>query len=137
MKYLLDTNVLSELMKKRPNPRVLTRLASHSAQALFTSCICVMELRFGSALRQDFETFWPRIDEEILSRVNILPFGAEEALNAGDTLARLQKAGRQIGIEDILIASTALNNKCVLVTGNTRHFSHIEGLAVENWFVEV
>jgi tRNA(fMet)-specific endonuclease VapC len=137
MKYLLDTNVLSELMKKRPNPRVLTRLASHSAQALFTSCICVMELRFGSALRQDFETFWPRIDEEILSRVNILPFGAEEALNAGDTLARLQKAGRQIGIEDILIASTALNNKCVLVTGNTRHFSHIEGLVVENWFVGV
>jgi tRNA(fMet)-specific endonuclease VapC len=134
MNYLLDTNVLSELMKKRPNPSVLTRLASLPSQALFTSCICVMELRFGSALRQNFETFWSRIDEEILSRVNILPFGAEDALAAGDILARLQKSGRPIGIEDILIASTALNNTCVLVTGNTRHFSLVEGLTVENWF---
>jgi tRNA(fMet)-specific endonuclease VapC len=134
MKYLLDTNILSELMKKRPNQRIITRLASVPTQTLFTSCICVMELRFGSALREDFEGLWLRIHEEILSRVDILPFGAEEALTAGDALAYLQKAGRPIGIEDIFIASTALNNKCVLVTCNTRHFSNIKGLTVENWF---
>lgn len=134
MKYLLDTNVLSELMKKRPNRRVVNRLTSLPAQALFTSCICTMELRFGSALREDFETFWSRICEEILSKVTVLSFGTEEALTAGDTLAYLQKSGRLIGIEDIFIASTALSNKCVLVTGNTRHFSNIRGLTVENWF---
>jgi tRNA(fMet)-specific endonuclease VapC len=133
MKYLLDTNILSELVKKRPRPHVVTRLASQSRKSLVTSCICVMELRFGSALRKDFEGFWLKILEEILSRVDILPLGAEEALIAGDTLAHLQKAGRPIGIEDLLIASTALNHKCVLVTCNTRHFSNIKGLIVENW----
>jgi len=136
MKYLLDTNILSELMKKRPNGHVVTRLASLPSQALFTSCICVMELRFGSALRKDFEGFWLRIQEEILSRVNILPLVAEEALIAGDILAHLQKSGRPIGIEDILIASTALNHTCALVTGNTRHFSKIDGLMIENWFLQ-
>jgi tRNA(fMet)-specific endonuclease VapC len=133
MKYLLDTNILSELMKKRPKQSVISRLASLPARALFTSCICAMELRFGSALRKDFESFWLRIHEEILSRVTILPLGAEEAFTAGDTLAHLQRSGRPIGIEDILIASTALNSQCVLVTGNTRHFSNIKGLTVENW----
>lgn len=132
MKYLLDTNILSELMKKQPNPHMTTRLASHPAQRLFTSCICVMELRFGSGLRKDSDAFWLKILEEILSRVKVLPLGFEEALIAGDSLAQLQKAGRPTGMEDILIASTALNHNCVLVTGNTRHFSNIKGLTVEN-----
>jgi tRNA(fMet)-specific endonuclease VapC len=134
MTYLLDTNILSELMKKRPNPRVIGRIASLPVRTFFTSCICVMELRFGSALREDFETFWLRVNEEILSKVDILPFGVEEALTAGDILAYLQKAGRLISIEDLFIASTALHNQCVLVTGNTRHFSNVKGLTVENWF---
>jgi tRNA(fMet)-specific endonuclease VapC len=134
MKYLLDTNVLSEMIKKQPSPIVTPRMASHPAETLFTSSICAMELRFGSALRQDFEDFWSRIHEEILARVTILPLGFEEALIAGDTLAQLKKAGRPVGIEDVLIAATALNQKCILVTGNTRHFSNIKGLSVENWF---
>jgi tRNA(fMet)-specific endonuclease VapC len=134
MKYLLDTNVLSEMIKKQPSPIVTPRMASRPAETLFTSSICVMELRFGSALRQDFEDFWSRIHEEILARVTILPLGFEEALIAGDTLAQLKKAGRPVGIEDVLIAATALNQKCILVTGNTRHFSNIKGLSVENWF---
>lgn len=92
-----------------------------------------MELRFGSALRKDFETFWSNVFEEILSRVRILPLGVEEVLIAGDTLAHLQKIGYPIGIEDVLIASTALNHQCTMVTANTRHFSKINGLIVENW----
>ena len=133
MKYLLDTNILSQLIKKRPNPHLITRLASKSQQSLVTSCICVMELRFGSALRKNFESFWSNVFDEILSRVNILPLGFEEVLIAGDILAHLQKTGYPIGIEDVLIASTALNNQCTMVTANTRHFSKINGLIVENW----
>jgi len=135
MKYLLDTNVLSELMKKQPKPHLISRLASLSSDSLATSCICVMELRYGSSLRDDFETFWSKIQREILSRVNVLPVGAEEALIAGDTLAHLQKIGRPIGTEDLLIASTAMSHRCVLVTGNTRHFCNIKGLRLENWLV--
>ncbi|SPD73172.1 conserved hypothetical protein [uncultured Desulfobacterium sp.] len=133
MKYLLDTNILSQLIKKSPNSHLITRLASKSPQSLVTSCICVMELRFGSALRKDFESFWSNVFEEILSRVGILPLGFEEVLIAGDTLAQLQKAGEPIGIEDVLIASTAINHQCTMVTANIRHFSKIKGIIVENW----
>ncbi len=133
---LLDTNILSELIKRQPSPHLMARLASEPAQSLFTSCICVMELRFGSALREDFEQFWSRISEEILSRVNILPLNLDEVLVAGDILAFLQRTGQPIGIEDVLIAATALNHQCTLVTANTRHFTKIGQLAVENWLKE-
>lgn len=131
--YLLDTNILSELVKKQPSHDLLQHLQSNPSQSLFTSCICVMELRFGSALREDFESFWKKIEKEIVSRINIMPLGHEEVLIAGDILAALQKKGQPIGIEDVLIASTALSHKFIMVTSNIRHFAKIKGLAVENW----
>jgi predicted nucleic acid-binding protein len=131
--YLLDTNILSELVKKRPNPQVLSQLRSRSGLTLFTSCICIMELRFGSALRDDFEVFWGKINKEIISRVKILPIGEKEALVSGDILADLRKTGQSIGLEDVLIAASALTNQCTMVTANTRHFSRIKALKVENW----
>jgi tRNA(fMet)-specific endonuclease VapC len=134
---LLDTNILSELIKRQPSPHLMARLASEPAQSLFTSCICAMELRFGSALREDFEQFWSKISEEILSRVNILPLNLDEVLVAGDILAFLQRTGQPIGIEDVLIAATALSHQCTLVTANTRLFTKIGQLAVENWLKEV
>ena len=134
--YLLDTNILSELIKKRPNPNVLSRLDSKPAQTLFTSSICIMELRLGSALREDSVVFWKKIDQEILSRVNVIHMGLNEALAAGDILAALRKTGQIIGVEDVLIAASALANKCIIITANIRHFSRIKGLKVENWLAE-
>jgi tRNA(fMet)-specific endonuclease VapC len=131
--YLLDTNILSELIKKKPNSFFFERLRSAPPQSLHTSSICVFELRFGSALRNDFNIFWQRIMDTILSRISILKFGEDEAYIAGDILASLQKKGKKIGIEDIYIAATALSNKCTLVTANTKHFKRIKGLKIENW----
>ena len=131
--YLLDTNILSELVKKRPDHNLLKYLQSNPSQSLFTSCICVMELRFGSALRRDFKSFWQNIEREIISRVNVMPLGYEEVLKAGDILAELKKRGKSIGIEDVLIGSTALSHNLIMVTANVRHFSRIKGLSVENW----
>ncbi len=135
--YLLDTNILSEIVKKRPNPNLLSRLRSSTSQELFTSCICVMELRFGSKLRDDFEDFWNKLNKEIISRVNVLPVGEKEAIIAGDILADLKKRGKITGIEDVLIAASAKTNKCALVTANIRHFSRIRDLVVENWIEAV
>jgi len=132
--YLLDTNILSELIKKRPSQNVLSRLRAKPAHMLFTSCICIMELRFGSALRNDFEMFWGKINREIITRVTILPIGPQEAMVSGDILANLRKTGRPIGLEDVLIAASALTNQCTIVTANTRHFSRIKTLKIENWF---
>lgn len=133
--YLLDTNILSELVKKRPDHNLLQHLQSNPSQSLFTSCICVMELRFGSALRKDFKSFWQNIEREIISRVNVIPLGHEEVLIAGDILAELKKRGKSIGIEDVLIGSTALSHNLIMVTANIRHFSKIKRLKVENWIV--
>lgn len=133
MRYLLDTNILSELLKKRPNPHMIVRLRSKQPESLFTSCICVMELRFGAALRSDAEIFWETITEEILSKVTILPLASRDAVTAGDLLASFQKAGQIVGMEDILIAATALSHKCIMVTANTRHFPRVKPLMVENW----
>ncbi|MEW6375947.1 MAG: PIN domain-containing protein [Thermodesulfobacteriota bacterium] len=131
--YLLDTNVLSELAKKRPNTYLLSHLSSKPSQSLFTSSVCVMELRLGCTLRGDFVNFWSKISKNIISRVNVVSFGYREALIAGDILASLKKTGQSIGIEDAIIGSTALNHNLVMVTANIRHFSKIKGLVIENW----
>jgi len=124
---------LSELIKRKPNPNLLARLGVEPAYTLFTSCICIMELRFGSALRKDFEGFWQKITKEIISRINILPIDKKVALAAGDIFADLRKTGQIIGLEDVLISASALVNQQTMVTGNTRHLSRIAGLQVENW----
>lgn len=131
--YLLDTNILSELIKKRPNPCLIERLPYQPSETLFTSCICVMELRMGSALRDDSDSFWNRISDEILTRITILPIGSAEAKIAGDILANLRTTGQLIGIEDVLIAATAICHRLTAVTGNVSHFNRVDGLRVENW----
>jgi tRNA(fMet)-specific endonuclease VapC len=131
--YLLDTNVLSELLRRRPQPQFIARLRQYPAEAFFTSCICVMELRYGSSRRQDRETFWERIAHQVLTRVTILELGLQEVLVAGDMLAYLSRRGEPIGIEDILIGAAALARGYTVVTANVRHFQRIPNLRVENW----
>ena len=133
--YLLDTNALSELLKKRPKPQFLTRLRRHPPEIFFTSSICVMELRHGSRRREDHTVFWQRITHEVLSRVTILDFSVSEAVVAGDILAHLARRGELIGVEDVLIGATALVREYTVVTGNIRHFERIPALQVENWLV--
>ncbi len=132
--YLLDTSILSELIKKNPNPCIITRLRSKPVHSLFTSCVCVSELRFGSSLRADFEQFWSKMNEEIFSRVNIVPLGQKEAVLAGDILAQLAGKVEKIGMDDILVAACALANQLTMVTPHVERYSGIKGLAVENWF---
>lgn len=134
--YLLDTNILSELIKKRPNPYLISRLRSQPTHTLFTSSICIMELRFGAALRNDHAAFWSRIRNNIISRVEVVPFSERDAMVAGGILAEMRTKGESIGVEDVLIAASAMTNRYVVVTANTRHFSRIHGLKVENWMEE-
>jgi predicted nucleic acid-binding protein len=132
--YLLDTNVLSEVIRKRPSPAVLERLGSIPDEGLITSSICVAELRYGSVRRPDSEAFWARIAQEILPRVRILPLGVPEAELAGDIRAALELRGAPIEITDVLIGATALANGLVMATRNLKHFERIDGLVVESWW---
>lgn len=131
--YLFDTNILSEVLKKKPNPTLLPRLARIPGNKQFTSCICVMELRYGSGRRPDHKNFWERIEQELLSKVRILPITFETAIIAGDIAAYLSQKGFGISPEDLLIAATALDGNLTLITANERHFKQIDKLKVENW----
>lgn len=134
MRYLLDTNVLSEVIRKEPNRELLRRLGEVAARDVVTSAICVAELRHGTARVAHGALLWERIAREVLSRVDILPLGEAEAIRAGDLLAALEAQGEPIGIEDVWIGSTALEHRLTLVTRNLRHYRRIPGLASESWW---
>lgn len=132
--YLLDTNVLSEITKKRPEARVLERIRGVEPDRLATSAVCVAELRYGAARHPAGEGLWDRIDREVLSQVTILPLGNAEAVRAGELLAVLEARGVSLGIEDVLIGATAIVGGLTVVTRNLRHFERIPGLSVESWW---
>jgi len=133
--YLLDTNVLSELMRKQPDPEVVDRVRKTPADHLWTSVVTLAELRSGACLRDDTGLFWKMIVERVLSRVRVLNLDERSAVVAGDILARLKKQGQPIGLADVMIGAIALVNGCAVVTRNRPHFDRIPGLHVPDWFV--
>jgi tRNA(fMet)-specific endonuclease VapC len=133
-RFLLDTNVLSEVIRRRPAESVLERLRGLPPQGLFTSSICVMELRFGAARVAHGAALWERIRREVLPLVTILPVGEAVALRAGEALAALESRGELVGVEDLLIASTALTHGLAVATRNVKHLSRVAGLVVESWW---
>lgn len=133
--YLLDTNMLSEIIRKTPNKNFSDRLKAIPSAAFFTATICVMELRYGAMKRGNPSVLWPRIEQHVLSKIRILNFSYREAIKAGELIHHLYSLGQPIGIEDIMIGSIALCNDLIVVSANTRHFQQIPGLTVENWLL--
>lgn len=131
--FLLDTNIISELIKKRPSESLLNRLVAVPATSLCTASVCLMELRYGSLRVPNGDALWNKIQKLLLTKLQIMPFTYKEALKAGEVLAGLYSTGQPIGVEDVMIASIALSNGLTVVSANTKHFSRIPGLSVENW----
>ena len=133
--YLMDTNILSELVKKTPNKNLVAKIKDVPSASLYTASVCVMELRYGALRRGNYEDLWLNIQQRIISKIRILDFSYHEAMKAAEVLYELHLLGQPIGIEDILIGSIALSHGLVVVTANTKHFSRIPNLHVENWFL--
>jgi len=134
--YLLDTNILSELIKKNPNETLLGKLGSVPAASLCTASVCIMELRYGALRVENRLGLWERIQENIVSKLRVLSFGYKEALTAAQILVSLHAMGRPIGVEDMMIGAVAMSNGLVVVTANTKHLPQISGLKVENWLLK-
>ena len=94
----------------------------------------VFELWFGVAAGDQFEKDAQGF-RNFLSLVEILPFTADIAVAAGDMRATLKAAGTPIGPYDLLIAAHAVRLGATLVTANTREFSRVPGLALEDWSI--
>ena len=133
--FLLDTNIISELMKKQPSSYLLEKMEDVSDNSIYTASVCAMELRYGALRVPNSDALWTKIQKRILSRIQILSFGYQEAMKAAELLDALCASGQPIGIEDTMIAATAMSHGLILVTANTQHFLRIPGLQSENWLL--
>ncbi len=136
MIYLLDTDILSNLLKPAPPTALIVRLAAVPAAEQATSSITVGELIYGAACRgPQAAVLLARIEVLLLPNLPVLPFDDAAARRYGTLRAELEAAGTPLAEPDLRIASIALTHDLTLVTGNLRHFGRISGLAVENWLV--
>ena len=130
MRYLLDTNILSALIRD-PHGLVAERLAKHSEADLFTSIVVACELRYGAAKRGS-SSLTQRI-EQLLTTLEVaaLEPGADAAY--ARIRNELERLGQPIGANDLLIAAHALAADATLVTHNIDEFRRVPGLEVEDW----
>lgn len=129
-RYLLDTNILSNIVREPAGP-VVRRLADVGEAAVCTSIIVAAELRFG-ARKRGSERLSLQLNR-ILDMLDILPFDEPADAAYADLRARLEAAGTPIGANDMLIAAHALALGYTIVTDNEREFARVGGLKVENW----
>lgn len=129
-RYLLDTNVLSALLKQPSGP-VADQIRAVGEGAVCTSIVVACELRYGSAKKCS-----PRLAsrvEQLLSAIEVLPLGENADEEYGRLRAALEMQGTPIGANDYLIAAHALSLGLILVTDNVGEFSRVRGLRWENW----
>ena len=136
MKVVLDTNVLSELVKPQPNASVSQMILDAPPGSLFASEMTRYELRLGALLHPRPDHLWARIKALILPIPTWLPVTAEVAERTAEIEAALSRKGTPIGVIDPFIAASALVLGCPVVTRNTRHFGAVDGLQVINWHLE-
>ena len=130
---LIDTNVLSEALRRRPTLAVMKALRALRPEERFASEVTRYELRAGAAKLDDGGQLWQRIQQEVLPLVRWLPFDEKAALAAADIGATLRRRGETVEATDLFIAATAQVHGLIVATRNVRHFERVPGLVVENW----
>lgn len=128
--YLLDTNVLSDLVR-RPHGVITRRISLEGEDNVCTSIIVASELRFGARKRGSKQL--TRQLDLVLSAIQVMPFEAPADRLYGKIRVDLEKRGTPIGPNDMFIAAQALALDCTLVTSNVREFSRVPGLKVDDW----
>ncbi|HEY2817108.1 MAG TPA: type II toxin-antitoxin system VapC family toxin [Casimicrobiaceae bacterium] len=137
---ILDTKVLSALMRKVPETAVLHWLDQQPAESIWITGITLFEVRLGLALlpegkrRATLVLAFTRLVEEDLDN-RVLDFDARAAIEAAELGARRQKAGRAVDMRDTQIAGIAIARRATLATGNARHFADLNVKVVDPWRV--
>jgi toxin FitB len=140
VKYLLDTNVISETSKRQPDARVLTWLAQTTLSDSAISAVSLGEIRRGIELVQD-EPRRSSLEAWYQTRVRATFAGRTLALDAhvmeiwGERTATLSSQGLSVDAFDGLIAATAIAHGLSLVTRNTNHFKHFGVRLVNPWLL--
>lgn len=138
MNYLLDTNVISELVAARPNPRVVAWVDGLEPQGVYLSVITIGELCKGIEKLPDSkrkETLHDWLNNDLLIRFSgrILALDVDVMLTWGTLTARRKREGKPLAAIDSLIAALALHYQCCLATRNEDHFKEIGITIVNPW----
>lgn len=134
MSYLLDTNICIALINGTSNPvRQRYFQTARRGSVPSTSSIVVHELWYGVAKSGRVAQNANRLATFLNSAVSVFDYTERDAQAAGEIRAELERQGQRIGEYDTLIAGQAFSRNLILVTANTREFSRINGLVVEDW----
>jgi len=134
---ILDTNVLSALMQRTPDARVIAWLDQQPRTSIWTTSVTILEVRFGlqvmatgkrrSLLMQMFQTVLDKMEHRIAS------FDVTAATLAADLMADRQREGRPRDLRDTMIAGIVLAQHATLATRNTSHFEDLSVRVVDPW----
>lgn len=130
LRYLLDTNIVIYVLKRRPIE--MLSLFNENASRMAISAITLSELFHGAEKSTRVSDNLVAI-EDFCSRLEVLPYGAKAAQHYGAIRAGLEKTGQPIGVNDLHIAAHARSEGLVVVTNNVGEFARVPALQVENW----
>lgn len=129
-RFLLDTNIISELVR-RPQGLVAERIAAVGEARICTSIVVAAELRFGAA-KSGSRRLRTQVDA-VLAVLDVLPLSAPADAHYADIRHKLERSGTPIGPNDMLIAAHARALGCIMVTANLREFRRVPQLKAVNW----
>jgi hypothetical protein len=135
---ILDTNVLSALMRIAPEAKIVRWLDQQPAESIWITAITLFETRLGLALlpkgrrRQLLELAFDRLLEEDLEN-RVLDFDSAAATEAAALAAARQRAGRTVDMRDTQIAGIALARRATVATRNVRHFQDLSVTVIDPW----
>lgn len=130
LRYLLDTNIVIYVLKRRPI-EVLS-IFNANADRMAISAITLSEL-FHGAEKSNKVNENLAVIEDFCSRLEVLPYGSKAAQHYGAIRAGLERLGKPIGVNDLHIAAHARSEGLAVVTNNVGEFARVPALQVENW----
>jgi tRNA(fMet)-specific endonuclease VapC len=130
LKYLLDTNTVIYVLKRRPKEVLETFNANASRMAI--SSITLSELIYGAEKSPNVHKNLESI-EDFISHLEVLSYDAKASQHYGQIKTALEKKGEIIGENDIHIAAHAISQGLILVSNNLKEFKRVSNLALENW----
>ena len=131
MRYMLDTNICSYVLRSRPQS-VKARFDEAGPGALAVSTVVLAELLYGAARHPSAAAIRREIGD-LVSRLTVLPWDESAAEHYGALRASLEKAGTPLGAMDTMIAAHSRSVGATLVSNDVRHFDRVQGLSVANW----
>lgn len=138
--FILDTNVISELMKEIPDSNVVSWVGEHDAAELYTTAIAQAEIGFGIAKmangkrKKALQSAYNDIFERVFTLERVLPFDSDAARSYSLILSSRTAIGRPISVLDAQTAAICDSWKAMLVTRNARDFELIKGVETVNPF---